>query len=388
MPRLPLPEPSRDEATRESRLRARIAEEMEDAGGAIPFDRYMDLALNAPGLGYYASGAGEPGPRGDFITAPEVSPLFGRCIASQCAEILDRMNGGTILELGAGSGRLAQTLLAELEALGRLPDRHLILETSAALAATQRECLAGAKTPTEWLDRLPDEPFTGIVLANEVIDALPCARFCIVDDEVREQWVAVDAENDRFAPVWRQARAEVVEYVGDIAGLPSGHEGECHPVLPAWIATLAETLASGALLFLDYGESRPVLHGFSRPGGTLRCHYRQLVHSDPFVRVGLQDITADVDFTALAQAGMQAGLTRAGFTTQAHFLIGCGIDRLLARSDPNDAAHHLALTQQAKTLLLPDEMGERFKAMGFLKNLDMPLTGFSIRDLSDRLKTR
>jgi SAM-dependent MidA family methyltransferase len=382
------PEPDRETRERSERLCERIREEIRNRGGAIPFSRYMELALYAPGLGYYSCGPRPFGPEGDFVTAPEVSPLFSRCLARQCSEVIDQLGGGEILELGAGSGALAADLLAELDRLGRLPLRYSILEVSGALAAQQRATVERRMRHLgeriQWLERLPDTGFRGVVLANEVLDAMPVSRFRVSGGEVLEAQVT---EHDGIFTC-RYASRGTPELAGRVAQLesqlgrfPSGYESELNPSLQPWVRSVADFLAAGLVLIIDYGYPRREYYAPERSMGTLMCHYRHRAHAEPLIWTGLQDITAHVDFTAIAEAGASCGLNLAGYTSQAHFLLACGLDRLVAESDPRDLPAHLERMQELKRLTLPSEMGERFKVIGLARELEVPLLGFSGRDL-------
>lgn len=370
-----------------SRLAAHIRTEIEAAGGLLPFDRFMDLALYAPGLGYYVAGAVKFGASGDFVTAPEISPLFGHCLAVQCAEVLGRLDGGDLLELGAGTGALAVAILQALEQTDALPERYVILEPSPDLQARQRS-LIGQRIPhlaarCHWLNQLPTG-LRGLIVANEVMDAMPVHRFRIdADGSLAEIFVT---ERDGVlaevaAPVRSAALAEAVDALQaqGFAQIP-GYSSEINLRLPPWMQALGQVLDAGMVLLIDYGYPRSAYYQPDRTMGTLMCHLRHQAHDDPYQHIGLQDITAHVDFTAVAEAGVAAGFDLAGFTTQANFLIGCGIDRFLAESP--DA---FDLAAGAKQLLLPSTMGERFKVLGLEKAVEGPWSGFSVRDLSDRL---
>ncbi len=382
-----LPPPEAEERETSDRLRALIREQAVAAGGRLPFDRFMELALYAPGLGYYTGGRRKFGANGDFVTAPEVSPLFGRCLARQCRQVLQALGGGTILEFGAGSGVLAAELLAELETLGSLPERYLILELSAELQQRQRETLAG-RVPhllerVRWLSE-PPPGLHGVVLANELVDALPVHRFRIEDGRVLEQFVAWRGEVP--ALVWDAPASPGLEpAVAALGPLPDDYESEICLRAAPWIGSLAGTLDAGLALLIDYGYPRAEYYHPQRDRGTLMCHYRHRAHADPLLFPGLQDITSHVDFTALAEAGQAAGLTVCGYTTQAFFLMGCGLESLLAASDPERVAEHMALMQGVKRLTLPSEMGERFKVLGLCRGLDQAPVGFSLRDMRERL---
>ncbi len=378
-----LPLPSAEALAHSRALAEHIRAEIAAAGGRIPFARYMELALYAPGLGYYSAGARKFGAAGDFVTAPELSPLFSRCLARQCAEVLDALRGGSILELGAGSGVMAADILEELARLDLLPEQYLILEVSADLRERQRALLA-ERVPrlaerVQWLDALPDG-LSGVILGNEVLDALPVQRFRKTAQGYQEFCVAAEGEAFR----WELATADVPfgTALANLettlkAPLPAGYESELCTLLPPFMATLAASLERGALLLMDYGYPRAAYYHPERSMGTLMCHYRQRAHADPFLYPGLQDITAHVDFTAVAETATAANLAFAGYTTQAHFLMALGI----AEMSEGD----MRLAQQVKLLTLPEEMGERFKAIGFSKGYEVPLAGFALRDLSRQL---
>lgn len=380
--RADLPPPAPDALAHSARLAQRIRAAMEEAGGAIPFSRYMELALYAPGLGYYSAGARKFGVAGDFVTAPEISSLFSRCLARQCAEVLQE-TGGSILELGAGSGVMAADMLLELQALGALPDEYLILEVSAELKERQRHTLAakatGLASRVRWLDALPDQ-FTGVIVGNEVLDALPVERFLKRPGGFDEYCVRIEGEG--FAWDTRPAGAQLAAVLQAFettlpAPLAAGYVSEIGLGLMPLVSSLAGSLERGALLLLDYGYPRNAYYHAERSMGTLMCHYRQRAHDDPFLYPGLQDITAHVDFTAVAEAGTASGLELAGYTTQAHFLMALGVAGL--------AGADMRAAQQVKLLTLPEEMGERFKAIGLSKGLDCSLSGFALRDLSHSL---
>ncbi|MDX1593298.1 MAG: SAM-dependent methyltransferase [Gammaproteobacteria bacterium] len=387
-----LPEPEPDARAHGDRVAARLGEAIAEAGGALPFDRFMELALYAPGLGYYSAGARRFGRGGDFVTAPEVSSLFGRCLAAQAAEVLERLGGGDLLELGAGRGTLAADLLEALEARDRLPGRYLILDVSGALREEQRETLArrvpGLLDRVAWLDALPAGGFRGLVLGNEVADALPVSRFRLAGGRVLEAHVRQGADGG-FAWSWPEAGGALASRVrallDEVGPLPDGYTSELCPRLEPWIASLAGALDAGALLLVDYGYPRREYYLPERVDGTLQCHYRHRAHDDPLRLAGLQDITAHVDFTALAEAGHAAGLAVAGYTTQAHFLLGCGLDALLGADDGDVTAARLARASEAKTLVLPGEMGERFQVLAMTRGVAGPWRGFALRDLRARL---
>lgn len=377
------------------RLADLIRAEIAAAGGRLPFDRFMELALYAPGLGYYAAGARKLGPEGDFVTAPEVSPLFGRCVAEQCHEVLKALGGGDLFELGAGSGALAAQLLSALALRDTVPERYLILEPSPDLATRQRALLA-ERTPSlaervHWITAPPPR-LRGLILANEVLDAMPVHRFCIgTDSGIEELVVEIDGDGFRSStakPISPRLPNAVRALQQEGLALEPGYCSEINLRLDPWIEMLSQTLDAGMALLIDYGYPRREYYLPERHGGTLMCHFRHQAHPDPFKNIGLQDMTAHVDFTALARAGTAAGLDLAGYTNQANFLLGCGLDRLVAES-AGDTAALLELTAGVKQLVLPSAMGERFQVMALSRNLTQPKSGswcgFAMRDLSGRL---
>jgi SAM-dependent MidA family methyltransferase len=369
-------------------LRAIIAQ----AGGWIPFSQFMQIALYEPALGYYSTGRVGFGPAGDFVTAPELSPLFARCLARQVAEVLERTGGGDVVEYGAGSGRLALDLLAALERLGALPARYRIVEVSAPLVARQRTLLGGSpglSAIVEWTDAPPAEAWQGVAIANEVADALPVDRFRISGDGCEAIGVVMAGSAFAFEP--RPADAALATAVAELRGclphtLPDGYVSEWCPALPGWIVAAGRALEHGAFLVADYGLPRSHYYHPSRDGGTLCGFHRHRRVDDPLACAGLQDLTAWVDFSALADAAVAAGFAVAGFTTQAHALAALGVDRELAdlQQGANEPTRY-RLTQSAQTLMLPGEMGERFKLMALTRGNCEPLSAFSLRDFSSSL---
>ena len=353
----------------------------------------MEEVLYAPGLGYYSAGAVKFGEEGDFVTAPGLSPLFSICVARQCEEILEQAGGDIILELGAGSGQLACDLLRELTSRGSAPREYWILETSAELRARQSR-LFGRELPDSvprirWLDRPPETRFSGVILANEVLDAVPVHRVKLSRDRIDE--LRVSWKDPRFA--WQEQPADGALEASTrqfLAGIqwpsPDRYVTEIRGGLAPLVASWAESLDAGALLFLDYGYTRREFFHPQRRDGTLLCHYRHRVHSDPFVYPGLQDISAAVDFTAVAEAASGAGLDVCGFTTQAHFLIACGLEEIAARSGTAGTRAWLEIARQVKLLTLPGEMGDQVKAIALGRRLpERGLTGFAAADQRQRL---
>ncbi len=387
-PRSDLPAPDAEARRHSQRLIEAIRSELNRRGGTIPFDRFMELALYAPGLGYYTAGARKFGAAGDFVTAPEISPVFAHCLARQCQQVLAGLGAGDLLEFGAGSGKLAADLLAELEALGQLPQRYLILELSAELRGRQQATIA-ARVPqlvgrVQWLEQLPDQGFRGVVLANELLDAMPVHRFRITNGRVLEQFVTWRREG--FAMLWDTPEDQLLETpLTGLASQRDDYESEINLRAGPWIKALGKRFEAGLVLLIDYGYTGLEYYHPQRDRGTLMCHYRHRAHSNPFRYPGLQDITAHVDFSRLAEAAVEAGFSIDGYATQAFFLMGCGLDRLVAESDPEDIRAHLALVQGVKRLTLPSEMGERFKVLGLGKGIWEPLIGFGMQDLRQRL---
>ena len=380
-----LPPPDADAQAHAARVAAHIAAEIRRAGGWIPFSTFMRLALYAPGLGYYAAGAHKLGAGGDFHTAPEMSPLFGGALANQFADVL-RETGGGVLELGAGSGRFACDVLRRLEALDALPGTYAILETSPDLRERQRAAIAalpGALADrVRWLDAPPDA-WTGVVFGNEVLDALPVEL--LARDGISHIRRGVVLCDDGFG--WRDAHLPSGPLRATIDTLfPTQHyESEISPEGEALSATLARMLRRGLLLWIDYGFPAREYYHPQRDKGTLMCHYRQRAHDDPLVLPGLQDITAHVDFSAIARAATAAGAELAGYASQAQFLINCGIVDLLAAAGTPGSADYVRATSAVQRLLSPSEMGELSKAIAFTRDLPQPLRGFASGDRSAAL---
>jgi SAM-dependent MidA family methyltransferase len=347
-----LPRPNAAALAHSATVADRIHVELAANAGWISFAEYMRLALYAPGLGYYQAGAQKFGTAGDFVTAPEISPFYSICLARQIAELLRHSEGDTLLELGAGSGVMALTILQELARLNCLPRRYYILEPSADLRGRQQRLLETAVpelvSRVEWLAALPDEAFTGVIVANEVLDARP-------------------------------AGAELAEFAADLGALPDGYRSEVCFAAGGLVNSLAAVLRRGAMLFIDYGLSQRELYTPERASGTLTCHYQHHVHDNPLVLPGIQDITAWVDFTRIAEAALRNDLRVAGYTTQAHFLLAAGITELLAA--PATARQQAEWSAQVQKLMLPGQMGEAFKVMCLAtEGIEAP-SAFAGRDL-------
>lgn len=379
-----LPSPDDDAREHSARVFRHIRERIASEGGWIPFAVFMDLALHAPGLGYYAAGAQKFGAPGDFVTAPEMTPLFGRCVARQVAQVLE-LTGGDIVELGAGSGALAVDMLDELERLDRVPKRYRILEPSPDLAQRQqhkvRQSISSLAGRVEWIETLPDK-FSGVIIANEVLDALPVHLVSWREDGLFERGVAF--RDDSLAWEEREAGESLAVAVNEIA-VSAPYLSEISPGVNVLVAGLAERIRRGAVFLIDYGFGRSEYYHPQRSGGTLMCHYRHRAHVDPFFLPGLQDITAHVDFTAVATAGVEAGCSLAGYTTQAQFLLNSGITDLLAQTPVERSAEYLPQAAAVQKLVSPAEMGELFKVLALSRGIDAPLLGFAEGDRVERL---
>jgi SAM-dependent MidA family methyltransferase len=367
-----LPAPSAEAAAASARLERHIARAIEAAGGFIGFDRYMELALYAPGLGYYTAGARKFGTAGDFVTAPEISPLFGRALAAQVAQAFE-VTAPAIIEFGAGSGKLARDLLDALAQRGIAVERYAIVEVSADLRARQRELLADR--PVVWLDAPPAD-FDGVIVANEVLDVMPVRLFVKRGARAFERGVVVSGGALAFAEraADEELRQAVAEIEAEVGVLPDGYGSEVGFVARAWMRSAATWLRRGLLLAIDYGFPRREYYHPQRIMGTLMCHYRHRAHAEPLWLPGANDITAHVDFSAAAAAAHEAGLAVLGYAPQSHFLLNCGVLELLA------AERTPARTAEAQRLLSEAEMGELFKVLAVGRGLEVPLVGFSRGD--------
>ena len=378
-----LPEPTGDALTHTQACSAMLRDEIAKANGWLSFARFMELALYAPGLGYYAAGARKFGADGDFVTAPEISSLFGQCLGQSIGEVLQE-TGGDVLELGPGSGKLAVDVLPALEQSGNLPGKYFLLEVSADLRERQQQAIANLPARLAnravWLNQLPQD-FVGAIIANEVLDVVPVHLVTFSSGWTFERGVAVSDGNLVWqdvpapSPVLNEPLAAIQRQYLNLAP-PEGYLTEVAPAVGGLVKSLAQTLKQGAMIFVDYGFRGAEFYHPSRITGTLMCHYRHFAHTDPFRFPGLQDITAHVDFTAVADAGMAAGLEMLGYTTQANFLLASGLTERLQRADPAATASYLPLTNQVQRLVSPAEMGEFFKVIGFAKGRASPITAF------------
>lgn len=390
-----LPEPSTDALEHSAKLIAKIRDEIETDGGSISFKRYMEMALYEPGLGYYVAGTQKIGEHGDFTTAPQISPLFSQCIANQCAEVLNTINskkalkvGGCILEFGAGSGIMATEILLELERQNCLPETYYILDLSPGLQHRQKQTIESSAPhllhKVSWLSELP-KGFSGIVLANEVLDAMPVDVFTQHENSVYEHHVIWQDEKliEQLKPANPTLHDQVLRL-----GIPkesTPYTSEINSYIDPWLKTLTECIDKGVVLLIDYGYPRKEYYLTERNKGTLICHYQHLVNEAPLHYPGLQDITASVDFTAVAEAADSCELQVAGFTSQACFLANARLEEYFKQALDNNPNDQYKLAQQIRTLTLPAEMGERFKCMGLTKNYSQQLCGFEEFDQRYRL---
>lgn len=379
-----LPTPDPDALEQSARLLARIRAEIAASGGWIPFTRYMEMALYAPGLGYYSGGAHKFGPAGDFITAPELTPLFGQALASQVVDIL-AASAPQLIEVGAGTGLLAADLLAALENLGQLPEHYAILEVSGELRARQFDTLARQvphlASRVKWLDDLPAS-FSGAVVANEVLDVMPVHLVVATANGLAERGVAESAEGNLG---WSdRPLGEAIAAAASALDLPRPIHGEYLTELnlagAAWMAEWAARLQHGAMLLIDYGYPRAEYYLPHRASGTLQCYYRHRAHNEPLLWPGLNDITSFVDFTSMADAAFDAGLEVYGYTSQAQFLFNCGLLEHLARRGPEESADYIRAARAAQRLTTPQEMGELFKVLAVGRGMARPLRGFTRGD--------
>ncbi|HEY4316322.1 MAG TPA: SAM-dependent methyltransferase [Herbaspirillum sp.] len=388
---LQLPAPSGDALAASASLQRLIADDIRQRQGWISFARYMELVLYAPHFGYYSGGAAKLGKDGDFTTAPELSPLFGATLARLAAEMFGQ-TAPAIMEFGAGSGKLARDILTELAAAGVALERYLIVEVSPQLRARQQEALA-AFPNVQWLDRWPRR-FSGVAIGNEVLDAMPVALAVKRADGWCERGVAwqgdAAGENGGFVFEDRPCDPALVAQIPDADALPAGYLTEVHPTAAAFMRSLAAMLCGdgegggegdrkgaaqpgGALaLLIDYGFPGHEYYLGQRSQGTLMCHYRHHAHPDPFYLPGLQDVTAHVDFTAMAQAAVEGGLGLLGYASQGGFLLAAGIGDLLLRTPPEQAAQYLPQANAVQKLISPAEMGELFKVLALGHRVEWP----------------
>lgn len=381
-------------------LQEKIRLAIMDNSGSISFEQYMQMTLYEPGLGYYSAGSSKFGEQGDFVTAPEISSLFSRCIARQCQQVLSEIStfktSCSILELGPGTGVMAIDIMRELARNNTLPETYYLLEPSADLRQRQQLNIKNTIPHLEehftWLDGLPEEKIKGVILANEVIDAMPVKRI-VIDSKIEEYVVACDADAvDQIRFQWlkkninEKLKIDIKEILGTLGELlPTPYITEINCNIKPWLNSLNDVLDEGLILISDYGYPRQEYFHPQRRAGTLICHYRHHVHDDPFLYPGLQDITTSVDYTTVAEAAVDVDLHVSGFTTQAHFLIACGLDLFVSEYETDDVVERSKMTQQVSKLTMPGEMGEKFKFIGLTKALDIQLCGFGFIDQRSRL---
>jgi SAM-dependent MidA family methyltransferase len=355
---------------------AHIRQQIQDQGGWISFADYMQMALYTPQLGYYSGDANKFGHNGDFVTAPEISPLFSKAVTNQVSQVLSQ-TGGDVMELGAGTGKLASGVLQQLSELGQLPEHYYILDVSANLRERQRQDLQSslpesAFSRVQWLETLP-ESFTGVVVGNEVLDAIPIHLIHWQNGQWLERGVVY---GQGFS--WQDRPLQDASLIKGIdpSELPDSYVTEVSPAGQGLIASLAAILQQGLILMLDYGFSAREYYHPQRSQGTVMCHFQHYAHDDPFIYPGLQDITAHVNFTAMAETALAHGLSCAGYTSQAQFLMNCGILQMLEAVSPEDSGRYLPMVAAVQKLLSPAEMGELFKVLALGKGLELPLVGF------------
>ncbi len=391
LPSQTLPKPNDASLQHSQTVRTAIQNKIKTAGGWISFADYMQLALYAPGLGYYSSGSNKFGGAGDFVTAPEISSLFGRTLARQAMQILQQIEQPDILEFGAGSGKLALDLLLELEKLESLPKKYFILEVSADLRRRQ-QTLFNDNAPhlmsvLSWLDQLPIK-FNGLMIANEVIDAMPVHLVTWRDGQLFERGVSyrnetlIWEEQPLLSGILFDAATKLTDHVNTSNDKNHRYISEISLAIPSFMHSLANVMQQGLILIIDYGFGAKEYYHPQRNQGTLMCHYRHHTHDDPFYLPGLQDITSHVDFSSVTETAANAQFELLGYTTQAHFLINCGITEILSQTPAKCIEEYLPLSNQLQTLVSPAEMGELFKAIAFGKNIRQPLIGFSSGDKS------
>jgi len=388
-----LPTPTEDAQQRSLTLQQKI-KQMLNRHGSLTFARFMEMALYTPALGYYSGGLPKIGREGDFVTAPEISPLFSRCIARQAMQVLSELSTPNLVEFGAGKGTMAKDILLELAEQKKDLEHYYIIELSADLKLRQQETLR--ELPEEWqqkvvwLEQLPQQPIEACIVANEVLDAMPVEKLRLEPENSQHAFVTYNDNTEQFEWAYQAITDRTLQNISngilELIGTPpkNGYETEVNLNIHPWLQSIADFLDKGSVILVDYGYTRREYYQPSRNMGTLRCHYQHLAHSDPFFYPGLQDLTAHVDFTSVAESAFDSGFKIAGFTTQAHFLMGSGLLEMSGDAE-NDLTKSLQIAQQIKTLTLPNEMGESFKVIALTKNIDMPLLGFQYRDLRHQL---
>ena len=372
---LPAPEP--EDLAVSLALRQQICSAIDAANGQLPFSDYMQLCLYSPGLGYYSAGKEKFGAAGDFITAPDISPLFAAALARHCVDALQQTENGIVLEFGAGNGQLATDLLTQFVELECLPSRYCILETSPSLAEAQQQTIF-ARHPdltdrVVWLDSLPAS-FQGVVIANEVCDAMPVHRLEFTSQGCFELAVTDDGDNLRWChrrlPIQLQAFADQIQQLNQGA---RPYVTEVPLVASAWLNSLAETLQQGAVFIIDYGYPASEYYLPERDQGTLRCYYQHQAHDNPLILHGLQDITTHVNFSALTETALSADLDVSGFHYQKDFLLAGGLAELASEqmASSQDVFTQMKMAAALKRLLLPGQMGESFKVLSLSRDIEL-----------------
>ncbi len=385
-----LPQPDKVARQHSQKLQDKIIQTaMASRNGAIDFAHFMNMALYEPGLGYYSAGTHKFGEQGDFITAPEISPLFAQTLANPVANVLQQMDQGNIIEFGAGSGILAVNILRALEALNQLPEQYFIVELSASLQQRQQQLIQQQIPHLQhkvcWLNQLPAEKINAAVIANEVLDAMPVQRFVINNNQIQQLFI-----NSKLELQALPASDDLIHAVQHIENelhyqFPDGYSSEINFFIQPWLQSIGDSLNQAAIFLIDYGYHRAEYYSPERHMGTLMCYFQHRSHDNPLWYPGLQDITAFIDFTAVAEAAVQTGFDVDGYTSQANFLLASGLGEIVERQFSDNIQTQLALSQQVKSLTLPSEMGERFKVMALAKNLPQKIPGFELRDFRDRL---
>ncbi len=379
-----LPRPDPEARTQSEKLSVYIRDIIDRQEGAIGFDEYMDLVLYHPSLGYYSSDIQKFGAKGDFVTAPQISPFFSKCLASQCRQILGDFKEPSILEIGAGDGIMARDLLLNLEKHNSLPDKYYILEVSTDLKLRQKQLLKQSipqyMESVIWLNSISEVNFEGLVLANEVLDALPVKRFKKESNSFKEEkvtfrknnfcWIDADADHELIDNLTRLEKKLLTPF-------PNSYYSEININLKVWLNSIQSVIKKGVILLIDYGYSMSDYYHYEKSDGNLLCHYRHYVHNNPFFYPGLQDITTCVNFTAVAQYAEEIGLNISGYTNQTYFLFGCGLENLVPEMNLLDSKSQTKVSQELRTLTMPDEMGERFKFIALTKKYNKKLLGFS-----------
>ena len=399
-----LPEPDEQAKKHSQLLSQRVQSACNASDGWIRFSEYMNIALYEPALGYYSGGLQKFGQKGDFITAPEVSPLFGQCLANQIAEVMHNLSQASedktsedklyVVEFGAGSGVLAADILLQLEQLQCLPESYFIIELSAELKQRQKETLEAKAghllNKVDWLDQLPEDVGNAIVVANEVLDAMPVECFRVMQQEGTVESLMLGFENNELVSGYKPAPESMKQKLAEIEQrsefqFSENYKSEYNPAIYGWLSALAEKIDKLVILLIDYGYNEKEYYHADRDNGTLMCYYQHRAHDDFLWWPGLQDITAFVDFTDVAYSALDLDMEVSGYTTQAAFLLANGLSELHAAQVSDEVQQQVKLSQQIKTLTLPSEMGERFKVMALTKNYEEPLAGFSMLDLRNRL---